>query len=156
VYVDAQIYEKDMIGVKVGEHVTVISEALPKNFSAAGVIDYVSPGLDSNTHALSVRAQLDNRRSLLKDGMFVSTSVDVSLAAPFPSTPIVPLTAVVHDGNNDYVFIASGTGKYNRRQVTLGDQRGESDVSITKGLSGGETIVTHGALYLGAGGTQAN
>jgi hypothetical protein len=88
--------------------------------------------------------------------MFVSTSVDVSASAAFPSTPIVPLTAVVHDGDNDYVFIARGDGKYDRRQVTLGDQRGESDVSITKGLSGSETVVTHGALYLGAGGTQAD
>ena len=153
---DAQIYEKDMIGVKVGERVTATSEALPKDFSAVGVIDYVSSGLDSTTHALSVRAQLNNRRGLLKDGMFVSTSVDVSSASPFPSTPIVPLTAVVHDGDNDYVFIARGNGKYDRRQVTLGDQRGESDVSITKGLNGDETIVTHGALYLGAGGTQAD
>jgi RND family efflux transporter MFP subunit len=156
VYVDAQIYEKDMIGVKIGERVTVTSDALRKNFSAGGVIDYVSPGLDPVTHGLSVRAQLENRSGLLKDGMFVSTSVDVGLAAPFPSTPIVPLTAVVHDGDNDYVFIARGNGKFDRRQVTLGDQRGESDVSITKGLNGGETIVTHGALYLGAGGTQAD
>jgi cobalt-zinc-cadmium efflux system membrane fusion protein len=156
VYVDAQIYEKDMIGVRIGERVTATSEALPKNFLAVGAIDYISPGLDPTTHALSVRAQLDNRRGLLKDGMFVSTSVDVSPASPFPSTPIVPLTAVVHDGDNDYVFIARGRGKYDRRQVTLGDQRGESNVSITKGLTGDETIVTHGALYLGAGGTQAD
>ena len=156
VYVDAQIYEKDMIGIKVGERVTATSEALPKDFSAVGVVDYVSPGLDPVTHALSVRAQLNNRSRRLKDGMFVSTSVDVSASAAFPSTPIVPLTAVVHDGDNDYVFIARGDGKYDRRQVTLGDQRGESDVSITKGLSGSETVVTHGALYLGAGGTQAD
>jgi len=46
--------------------------------------------------------------------------------------------------------------RYDRRQVTLGEQRGESNVAITQGLTGKETIVTHGALYLGAGGTAAD
>lgn len=155
VYVDAQIYEKDMVGVKLGERVTATSPVLPKGFVASGLVDYVSPALDPVTHALSVRAELDNRSGLLKDGLFVSASLDVGAASPFPAVPIVPLTAVVHDGDEDFVFIARGNGKYDRRKVTLGDQRGEDQVSITSGLTGDETIVTHGALYLGAGGTQA-
>lgn len=153
VYVDAQIYEKDMIGLKVGEAVTVTSDALPAHFKATGTVDYVASGLDPTTHALSVRAQLDNSSGLLKDGMFVSTTVDLGGNSPFAATPIVPLTAVVHDGTDDYVFIAAPDGKYDRRKVTLGDQRGESNVAITNGLTGGETIVTHGALFLGTGGT---
>lgn len=156
VYVDAQIYEKDMLGVRVGEHVTATSEALASGFVASGVISYVSPALDLNTHALSVRAEIDNRSGQLKDGMFVNSSIDVGEASPFPNTPIVPLTAVVHDGNSDYVFIAQGNGKYDRREVTLGDQRGEDRVAIAKGLTGDEMIVTHGALYLGTGGTAAD
>ena len=156
VYVDAQIYEKDMIGIKVGERVAISSEALPPHFSATGIVDYVSPALDPATHALSVRAEIQNPSGLLKDGMFVSTVVDLGMSSPFASTPVVPLEAVVHDGNDDFVFIVSGKDKYDRRQVTLGEQRGESNVAITKGLTGTETIVTHGALYLGAGGTAAD
>jgi RND family efflux transporter MFP subunit len=156
VYIDAQVYEKDMLGVKVGERVIATSDALPAHFSASGLISFVSPGLDATTHALSVRAEMDNNSGLLKDGMFVSTSIDLGSASPFAATPIIPLTAVVHDGDNDYVFIVSGKDKYDRRQVTLGDQRGESNVAITKGLAGNETIVTRGALYLGTGGTAAD
>jgi len=156
VYVDAQIYEKDMVGIKIGEHVAITSEALPPHFSAKGIIDFVSPSLDPATHALSVRAEIQNPSGLLKDGMFVSTVVDLGGSSPFPSTPVVPLEAVVHDGNDDFVFVVQGKGKYDRRQVTLGEQRGESNVAITKGLTGKETIVTHGALYLGAGGTAAD
>jgi len=156
VYVDAQIYEKDMVGIKVGEHVSISSDALPAHFSATGTVDFVSPALDPVTHALSVRAEIQNPLGLLKDGMFVSTVVDLGASSPFSSTPVVPLEAVVHDGNDDFVFIVSGKGKYDRRKVTLGEQRGESNVAITKGLTGKETIVTHGALYLGAGGTAAD
>jgi RND family efflux transporter MFP subunit len=156
VYIDAQIYEKDMIGVRVGESVTATSDALPARFAAIGRISYVAPGLDPTTHALSVRAEMDNRPGLLKDGMFVNTSVDVGAASPFPAIPIVPLTAVVHDGDSDYVFVETGHGKYDRRQVTLGDQRGEGLVAITRGLTGDEIIVTHGALFLGTGGTTAD
>jgi RND family efflux transporter MFP subunit len=153
VYVDAQVYEKDMIGVHIGEPVTATSDALPARFVAAGTISYVAPGLDPASHALSVRADLDNSLGLLKDGMFVSSTIDVSAHSPFAPTPIVPLTAVVHDGDSDYVFVEVSAGKYDRRKVTLGEQRGEGLVAITHGLNGSETIVTHGALYLGTGGT---
>ncbi len=153
VYVDAQVYEKDMIGIKIGEHVTATSDALPAHFAATGAISYVAPGLDPSSHALSVRADLDNSAGLLKDGMFVSSTIDVSVHSAFPATPIVPLTAVVHDGDSDYVFVAEGNNQYDRRKVTLGEQRGEGLVAITSGLKGTETIVTHGAIYLGSGGT---
>ena len=156
VYVDAQIYEKDMVGIRIGERVEITSEALPPHFSATGIIDFVSPSLDPVTHALSVRAEIQNPSGLLKDGMFVSTVVNLGESSALPSTPVVPLEAVVHDGNDDFVFIVQSKGKYDRRQVTLGEQRGESNVAITQGLTGKETIVTHGALYLGAGGTAAD
>jgi len=156
VYIDSMIYEKDMKGVRVGQRVTATSDALPAHFAATGLISFVSPGLDPTSHTLSVRAEMDNSAGLLKDGMFILTQVDVAAVSPFAAAPIVPMTAVVHDGNSDYVFIAAGDGKYDRREVTLGDQRGEGKVAITKGLTADETIVTHGALYLGTGGTTAD
>lgn len=153
VYVDVQVYEKDMIGVKIGEAVTAESDALPRHSRATGAVSFVAPGLDPATHALSVRAILDNHAGLLKDGMFVTVSLDVGATSPLAPVPIVPLTAVVHDGNDDYVFVEAAQGRYDRRKVTLGEQRGEDRVAITEGLTGNETIVTHGALYLGTGGT---
>lgn len=153
VYVDAQVYEKDIAGVRIDDAVSAKSDALPGNFVARGRISYIAPGLDATTHALSVRADVDNRAGLLKDGMFVSAEIDISSHSPYRAIPIVPLTAVVHDGDADYVFVAAGEGKYDKHKVTMGEQRGEGQVSITSGLTGKETIVTHGALYLGAGGT---
>ncbi len=88
--------------------------------------------------------------------MYLTATIKVGRRASYQARPVVPLTAVVHDGDSDYVFVAAGGGKYNRRKVTLGEQRGENEVLIAKGLTGNETIVTHGALYLGAGGTQAD
>jgi RND family efflux transporter MFP subunit len=156
VYLDSLIYEQDMAALQVGEMVSAGSDALPGNSTIEGVISYVAPGLDPATHALSVRAELDNRAGLLKDGMYLTATIKVGRRASYQARPVVPLTAVVHDGDSDYVFVAAGGGKYNRRKVTLGEQRGENEVLIAKGLTGNETIVTHGALYLGAGGTQAD
>lgn len=154
VYLDTQVYEKDMVGIHIGERVTATSDALPKGMVASGVISYVSPGLDPNTHALSVRADMDNSTGLLKDGMYLNAVVTVPPHSGFEPKPLVPLTAVVRDGNYDYVFLTAGEGKYQKHQVTLGEQRGEDQVVIAKGLTGSETIVTHGALYLGTGATQ--
>ncbi len=153
VFVDAQVYEKDIAGVRINDAVSAKSDALPGNFVARGRISFISPGLDAATHALSVRADVDNRAGLLKDGMFVSVEIDISSHSPYSAIPVVPLTAVVHDGDADYVFVAAGEGKYDKRKISMGEQRGEGQVAITSGLTGKETIVTHGALYLGAGGT---
>jgi cobalt-zinc-cadmium efflux system membrane fusion protein len=155
VSVDAQAYEKDMIALRVGESVTVTTDALP-HFAATGNVQFVAPGLDPNSHTLPVKAVLDNSLGKLKDGMYVSVTVDIGHVSPFPPRPIVPLTAVLHDGQDDYVYVVIGEGKYDRRKVTLGEQRGEDRVAIESGLTGEETIVTHGALYLGTGATPGN
>lgn len=156
VYLDSQIYEKDMMGVHIGEQVTGMSEALPKGTRASGVISYISPGLDPNTHALSVRADMNNSTGLLKDGMYLTATINLGARPTMPDHFIVPLTAVVHDGDSDYVYVDVSAGKFNRRKVVLGEQRGESEVVIDRGLNGDEIIVTHGALYLGTGGTTAD
>jgi RND family efflux transporter MFP subunit len=161
VYVDAQVYEKDMdASLHSGDQVRVSSDALPPGFSTAGAVDYVSAGLDPTSHTMSVRADLDNRSGLLKDGMYVNVSVDLGRTGEERRHPtlVVPLESVVHDGDNDYVYVVNtasesaqdgGSAKYDRRKVTLGQQHGEQDVVVTSGLNGDERVVTHGALYLG-------
>ena len=156
VYVDAQIFEANLTRVRVGQHLTAVSDSLPSGYKASGAISYVSPGLDPTSHALSVRADIDNSRGLLKEGMFLNVSIDGGSSALSEAVPVIPLTAVVHDGDSDYVYTASADRKYTRVKVALGEQRGEGKVLITKGLKPGDTIVTHGALYLGAGGTAAD
>ena len=155
VYLDTHVYEKQMASIHVGQRVTAVSEGVPGP-TVEGIISYVSPGLDPSTHALSVRADLDNRSGLLKDGSYMSVKIHVGNAAVPNHLLILPLTAVVRDGDSDYVFVSVGKGKFDRRKVVLGEQRGESEVVIEQGIRDGDEVVTHGALFLGSGGTTAD
>ena len=63
------------------------------------------------------------------------------------SSLIVPLAAILRDGDSDYVYVRQ-KDKYVRRQVTLGVQR-DGKAIVEKGLAAGDLVVTHGALFLG-------
>jgi len=69
------------------------------------------------------------------------------------AAPVVPLAAVQHDADSDYVYVASD-GKYTRRNVTVGSQKGGESI-ITSGLRPGERVVTQGALFLGSQGSDS-
>ena len=63
----------------------------------------------------------------------------------------IPLTAVLHDGDQTYVWVIDPDAMTaSRRQVTLQDGVGET-VRVTGGLEAGETIAGAGANYLAEG-----
>ena len=147
VWLDADVYEKDIARVTPGEKAQIHVAALPgKTF--AGRVTHIAPVLDPKTRAVKVRAELANADGLLKDGMFADLTL---LGAKGQPATIVPLTAIQHDGDRDYVYVAQ-KGSYVKRAVQVGLSRG-SDCIIRSGVQPGERVVTHGALFLG---TEAN
>lgn len=143
VWVDADVYEKDIARIAPGQPVTVRVAALP-NRRFAGTVQYVAPALDPKTHAVKVRTRIANPLGLLKDGMFGDVTIQAGRA---PARPLVPLSAIQHDDHGDCVYVAAG-GKFVRRAVRVGAQRGEYRV-VEAGLSPGERVVTQGAIFLG-------
>jgi cobalt-zinc-cadmium efflux system membrane fusion protein len=142
VWVDSDVYEKDIARVAAGEKVRVRVAALPgRQFS--GVVQYVAPALDPKTHAVKVRTRIANPGGLLKDGMFVDAIVETGRGRP---VTLVPLAAVQHDDRGDCVYVAQGD-KYARRSVRLGRQRGEQ-YELEAGLRAGERVVTQGSIFL--------
>jgi cobalt-zinc-cadmium efflux system membrane fusion protein len=147
VWVDADVYEKDISTIAVGQPAQVRVTALPGRIFTGRVL-HIAPTLDKTSRAIKVRAEIANPDGLLRDGMFA----DVTVMRPRGATvALVPLDAILHDGEEDYVYVADGK-KYVRRKVRLGPQR-NGDSVVLEGLKSGETVVTHGALFLGS---QAN
>lgn len=143
VWVEASIYEEDLSAVSDGDEVRIEVGGLP-NRVFKGRILHIAPAIDKTSRALHVRAEIDNRDHALKDGMYA----DVTILLPKGKEQIaVPLSAVVRDQDYDAVYVAEN-GDYKKRVVHIGGQR-EGQVFITSGLTSGERIVTHGALFLG-------
>ena len=143
VWVEADVYEKDIGAIRLGQKLAITVAALPSR-TFQGTVRRIAPALDQKTRAVKVRAEIANADGLLKDGMYADVRIR---SGEGKAALIVPLEAVLHDGDSDFVYVKKKE-KYLRRQVTLGAQR-DGKAIVEKGLTAGDLIVIHGALFLG-------
>lgn len=143
VWVEGDIYEKDLAAVGEGMPVQIHVGALP-NQVFYGKVLHIAPTLDKTSRSIKVRAEIDNHTGQLKDGMYAN--VDIQLPQGRPVT-VVPLSAVQHSEDSDFVFVADN-GKFIKRLIHLGEQKDGNGV-VESGLQPGERIVVNGAIYLG-------
>ena len=142
VWAVGDIYEKDLAVTKSGEPAQVTLNAYPGQMWT-GRVAVVSSAVDPTTRTLHVRVVLPNADLRIKPAMFGA----IRLVRSTTQGILVPATAVVREGNVAYVFIAHGNGRFARQTVTLG-RAVDGTLEILSGLSGGETIVSEGALFL--------
>jgi cobalt-zinc-cadmium efflux system membrane fusion protein len=107
-------------------------------------VDYVSPSMDEKTRTLKVRVGVKNPKGRLRAGMFVN----VQLFLPSGEDAIVvPKAALLADEGRSFVFVHHHGEYWVRRPVETGRSSGDQ-VEVTKGLAGGETVVTEGCFLL--------
>ncbi|MQA18516.1 efflux RND transporter periplasmic adaptor subunit [Rugamonas rivuli] len=136
--------ESMLASVRQGASVDVESDAFPNEHFKATI---AQPGLvvDPNTRRVTVRARLDNPAGKLLPEMYVRST----LLQERGNAVKVPNTALVNRGVYTYVFVQSAPQQFQRRQVRM-LTRGNDASYIGAGVSGGENIVTTGALLLDA------
>ncbi len=137
-WVDAEIYEKDIAKVEIGQEVRVTVLAYP-GVVFDGTITYVGDVVNEETRTITVRADVSNDEYLLKPGMFADISILLDESHPMP---VVPLAAVLEQGTQKIVFVKE-KGYFVRRQVETGAVDGDYQ-QILKGLKAGEEVVIEG------------
>jgi cobalt-zinc-cadmium efflux system membrane fusion protein len=141
-WVDAEIYEKDVAKAKIGQDVEVVVPAFPSD-RFTGKVSYIADTVHEETRTIIVRTEVDNRDERLKPGMFA----DVSLFyARNGRVLTVPLAAILEDGNEQIVFVREADG-YARRQIETGALNGPHR-QVVKGLREGEEVVVEGNQQL--------
>jgi cobalt-zinc-cadmium efflux system membrane fusion protein len=143
VWIAAYVRETDVAKVRIGERLTFKVLTQPDRLFETR-IDYVSPGIDPDSRRLLVRASVDNVDGLLKPEMFASVTIVTSEGTP---TPTVPREAVIYEGSNARVWVASDDRSVELRQVRLGESDGRL-IQVLDGLNAGEKIVTRGSLFI--------
>lgn len=147
-YVDFALPQEVLSDVRVG--LAVRLQVKQANLDLEGVIAAVDPNVDQRTRSFTVRASTVDPERRLRPGMFINVSV---LLDQTRKVVVVPTTAIRYAAYGDSVFVVEDESKENPRKIArqqfvrLGDTRGDF-VEITKGLSGGETIVSAGAFKL--------
>ena len=124
----------------------VLRRGLPVAASATGLPDRKFQGqvtniesrVDPTTRSITVRAELPNPDRILRQGMFMT----VSLQGDVAPTLLVPEEAIVPERGRTYVFVVAN-GVAQRREVRTGKRR-PGDVEIVEGVAESERVVVEG------------
>jgi cobalt-zinc-cadmium efflux system membrane fusion protein len=143
VWLIANVREADAPLMHVGEPVEVHVLAFPGRVFKAK-ISWVAPSIDSNTHRLSVRADVENPRGELKPGMFANFSI---ITGETETAPAVPQRAIVYEGDTARIWVAEDDGTIAARSIRTG-RIADGMVEILAGVTAGEKVVTSGALFI--------
>lgn len=142
VWIDANVFEKDLERVRRGQEVKVSVPAFPGS-SFSGRVILVSSVVDPETRSVKVRTEVPNPDGRLKPDMFANVQIITDLHR---TTISIPQSAVLKDGEKSVVFVSEGGG-YKKRQVTAGIQ-GNGRVEIIDGLAAGDKVVVKGNYLL--------
>ena len=147
VWVVADVYERDLSAVRVGQVAHVTAGAYPDQV-LAGRVTYIDPEMRADTRTARVRVQVPNTSGHLRIGMFADVRIDRPSAV---ASVVVPRSAVQTIGERHvvYVPVPGRAGAFTERVVSLGEAGGD-DVPVLSGLASGEAVVTVGGFFLRA------
>ena len=136
VWIEGEIFEKDLGAVRPGQQATVTFETYPgETFDAR--VAYLYPNVSVEARTGRVRLVLANPGGRIMPGMYAS--VELQPAAPREAL-VVPRGAVHQTGERAMVFVRAADGSLVPRDVRVGLAAGDV-VEIVEGLSAGETVV---------------
>ena len=143
VWVLVNVYQKDLPYVRVGDPVTIQTDAYPDTFH--GRISYVAASLDPSTRTLQARVETGNPGDKLKKDMYVVATVN---AGKIANAIALPDAAVLRDTENQpFVYVGESSNQFGRRSVTLGESM-NGQTEITSGLKAGDRVIGNGSLFL--------
>lgn len=145
VWVEAEVFEKDLALVDEGQSAIVSFEAYPGR-SFEGRVAYVHPTVSVQSRTARVRLELSNRDLALKPGMYAQILLE-SLVSP--ATLVVPRSSVIQTGERALVFVERSDGALVPREVVPGRTSGRF-MEILEGLSMGEQVVSSAAFLVDA------
>jgi cobalt-zinc-cadmium efflux system membrane fusion protein len=153
VWVQLNVYPRDLSAVRPGLPVTVRTDAVPgKEFR--GSVTYVGDAVDETTRTVRVRCVIPNPGGLLKPEMFVRGAI---LTGVRGQGIAVPREAVQTFAGRSVVYVPGDRpGEFRPREVQTGAFPGlnpgavEGRILIISGLTPGTKVVTRGAFVVKA------
>lgn len=153
-YANMTVTEKQSSQIKVGQTVRIKVDAYPGR-TFEGKITTIEPQIATDTRNIKVQATIQNPDSILKPGMFATTTI---VLPDKPPVVTVPETAVDYTLYGDSVFlITEKKGEDGKTTLTAErtfvktGNRLEGRVEILKGLKAGDKVVAVGQIKLQSG-----
>lgn len=143
-WVNADIYEKDLARVKLGQPATITTAAFPGK-TYHGKVSLISTTLDKETRTAKARIVVANPDHKLKPEMFVNVRFDVG------SQPVVavPKSAVQEENKQKLVYVPTGQDTFKETPIQVGQEYPDY-FQVVSGLKSGDRVVTKGSFDLKA------
>ncbi len=145
VWVMADVAERDLSLITVGQKVTVRLRAYP-NRVFRGEVALIYPHLKAETRTARIRIELPNPDDLLRPDMYADVEIATGAEAPVVT---VSDSAVMDSGSRQIVLLDKGEGRFESREVKLG-RRGNGRVEIKEGLVENDKVVVSANFLIDA------
>lgn len=144
VWVQLDVYERDLARVAEGDAAVVATEAMP-GVLFRGQVSHIDSTIDERTRTARVRVAVPNTERRLRPGQFVDARLSPQSGARMAI--VVDPTSVTQIDGEDCLFVATSADTYEVREVDLG-AHGDGVVEIVSGIHDGDRIVVSGAFAL--------
>ncbi len=136
----AKLAGKGTLGSTVEAAVVYVELADGKRYAEPGKVNFVDVTVDQGTDTVPVRATFPNPNRILIDGQLVTVTVEGGTAQKLL---VVPQAAIQIDQSGPFALVVNSENKIEVRRIEPGQTEG-SELSVLKGLSTGDRIVTEG------------
>lgn len=125
--------------IKQGLAVNFEFDAL-KNRLIKGVVERVSPVIDSSTGTFQVTVAVDNQDGLLRPGLFAKAQIVYDQK---DNVILVDKSAIIRQDDESYVYLLDGQDQVKKAVVKTGYEM-EQMIEVVDGLAIGEQVITTG------------
>jgi Cu(I)/Ag(I) efflux system membrane fusion protein/cobalt-zinc-cadmium efflux system membrane fusion protein len=144
IWVTAEVYEFDAPWVEVGQSAQM-ELSFEEGKILEGKVAYIYPTLNPVSRTLTVRLEFENPEMRLKPGMFATVYIqhrrrDDALA--------VPTEAIIDSGRRKIVFVSTGDGHFEPREISTGLTGDRHVTEVLSGLEEGDPVVVSGQFLL--------
>lgn len=145
-YIDFSLPQENAVMLKTGTSVELRGAGLPGGAATARIIAEDN-SVDAQNRTIRFRAEASGLGLTLRPGAFVDV---IAVTAPPRQAVFVPLSAVRHSPNGQYVFLVveeGGKARARQRTVATGPANGD-EIVIEKGLAPGDVVAASGSFKL--------
>jgi RND family efflux transporter MFP subunit len=140
--VEGEAFEDILPLLRLGQRVRVVVSAYPHEVFE-GRINFISPTVNPTKRTIPVWAEVANRQGLLKQDLFAQVYVIVGEQR---KSLTIPVEALINAEGTEFAFVERD-GEYLRADLGLGT-RNDRFAEVTRGLAGGDRVVTDGSRQL--------
>ncbi len=142
VWLVADVPEQNAGHLAVGQEVNAEVAAFP-GWTIHGKLSFVSATVNRETHTVRVRMEIPNHNRKLKPAMLAT----MVLKDAAERRQVVPVPAVVREGNGDFIFVQRNADTFVLQQVKLGAEHNGNRI-VMEGVQPNDKIVVEGAFHL--------